>query len=268
MAEMTSRKPDIRLRPFIKTYFAGKDEKPPEVQRTVPNGEMGLFFYRTALVCYDGRGTYRSCLSGQSVRYQDIISHEGIDVVGVQFTSLGARMFLHAPLYCFYDDVIALQELPGEGWQELEERVMTAATHEECWQVFDTFFLKELPHSTAETENIRRLQRAIAYGQRHVADARIDDVALSACLSTRQLNRVFADIIGMPPKEYLRLQRFHHTVRSLKVNREDTLTSIAWNNGYCDTSHITVDFRKICGYTPHELLEVSRNDSDTYGWRI
>ena len=77
MAQFVSRLPDPRLRPYVKVYFWGYDSHAPRVQRIVPNGEMGLCFYRSNPVIYDGVGRVNSCLAGQNIHYQDIISIDG-----------------------------------------------------------------------------------------------------------------------------------------------------------------------------------------------
>lgn len=74
-------------------YFWGRDANPPDVQRIVPNGEMGLWFYRGNKVEYVGRGEVQSCLSGQSVSFLDISSRGEIEIVGAHFTVLGACLF-------------------------------------------------------------------------------------------------------------------------------------------------------------------------------
>ena len=117
--------------------------------------------------------------------------------------------------------------------------------------------------------NIRRLHRAISYSRRQVNDASVDRLAEETCLCTRQFRRLFSDMVGLSPKDYLRIQRYHATLQDLKCNHDNAaLSEIAWRNGYYDLSHLNVDFRRISGYAPKSLLEISENDCDTVGWRI
>lgn len=122
----------------------------------------------------------------------------------------------------------------------------------------------------ADELNLRRLHRAISYGIGHLDTVRIGDVATEACLSERQLGRLFSSFVGLSPKDYLRLQRYHKTLADMKSCRADnvTLTEIAWRNGYYDLSYFSSDFRKISGYSPSRLLDISENDGDEVGWRI
>lgn len=248
-------------------YFYGRDTRPPLVQRIVPNGETGLCFYRGDKVSYGGVGEVGSCFAAQTMHYTDIKAHGGIEIVGAHFTVLGARMFLPAPLSEYTNQVLSVGDV---GLGELERQVMDAVTADECWVAMDHYFLHSLMRNDTDELNLRRLHRAISYGMSHLANVRIGDVASEACLSERQLGRLFASFVGLSPKDYLRLQRYHKTLADMKRSCLDdvTLTEIAWRNGYYDLSHFSSDFRKISGYSPSRLLEVSENDGDEVGWRI
>ncbi|MCQ2219198.1 MAG: helix-turn-helix domain-containing protein [Paludibacteraceae bacterium] len=271
MIQFLTRLPNDRLAPYIRMYFWAKDDNPPLVQRIVPNGEMGLCFYRSNSVTYLGLGERQSCLSGQFVHYQDIVSNGGIEIVGAHFTTLGAHLFFRMPLRELFGKTLSLSDVNDEGLVALEEKIMAASDCQGCWDLLDAFFLKRIVESAEDSLNIRRLQRAIAYGQRHLSDAHICDVASEACLSERHFSRLFADMVGLSPKDYLRLQRYHQTLHDLKnANRtaQESFTEIAWGNGYYDFSHLSSDFRKISGYSPTQLLKESANDDDLVGWRL
>ena len=269
MFRLTTRLPDTRLRAYIKMYFGSSDDNAPSVQRIVPNGEMGICFYRGNEVTYDGVGRIRSCLSGQSMSYQDIVSDGRIDIVGAHFTTLGAALFFNAPLHSLFGTSTPLTALGDDEVDRLEEQIMEAEDYELSFDLMDRFFLKRIGQKDVDVMNLRRLQRAIAYGQRHTAEAHIDDIASEACLSQRHFNRLFTETAGLSPKEYLRLQRYHKALADLKANKGcATMSEIAWRNGYCDLSHMSADFRKISGYTPSVLLEKSENENDDFGWRI
>lgn len=259
--------PDERLRPYIKMYFWGNDNQAPLVQRIVPNGEIGLCFYRSGKVLYDHVGDRRSCLAGQSTHYQDIISDGNIEITGVHFTTLGAHLVFHSPLNIFFGQTVAIDDLEDKGLSELEDQIMTASTYLDCWRVMDSFFLNRIMEADVNVLNFKRLQRAIAYCQHCFNTVHICDMAEQACLSERHFNRVFSEVTGMSPKEYLRLQRYHKTLKNIKSGT-DTISGIALKNGYCDFSHLAQDFKSISGYSPTELLKYSRNDNDEFGWRL
>ena len=147
MVTIKTRLPIPSLRPYVKMYFWGKDDEAPLVQRIVPNGEMGLCFYLNQPVIYDGIGERRSCLSGQSLHYLDIVSDGRIEIVGAHFTTLGAHVFFSSPLRHFFGQIVPLADLADPRLHRLEEDVMLASDYEICWDLMEAFFLERLCHS-------------------------------------------------------------------------------------------------------------------------
>lgn len=271
MIQFSTHLPDARLTPYIRMYFWGKDDTPPMAQRIVPNGEMGLCFYRGNSVVYDGFGNRNDCVSGQMLRYQDVLATGGIEIVGVHFTALGAHLFFRMTLNELFGQTISLDDLDDRELTTLRDQVMEASSHEACWRLMDGFFTHRMAEVESEALNFKRLQRAISYGMHHLSDVLVRDVASEACLSERHFSRLFSEIVGLPPKDYLRLQRFRKTLGDLKQSMHtstETMTEVAWKNGYCDFSHLSSDFRKITGYSPRQLLELSTNNNDEVGWRL
>lgn len=268
MAQFVSRLPDSRLRPYVKVYFWGYDSHVPRVQRIVPNGEMGLCFYRSNPVIYDGVGSVDSCLAGQSLHYQDIISVDGrVEIVGAEFTTLGACLFFQTPLQEYFGKTVLLSDLQDRELANLEDGIMNAPDAYACFDLMDGFFLNRMANSKADAMNLRRLQRALAYGMSHTVNARIDEFAMEACLSPRHFSRLFSSMAGLTPKDYLRLQRYRTALHELR-KPGSTLTGTALDCGYYDHSHMTHEFKAISGYSPAQLVGLSESDSDTYGWRL
>lgn len=269
MIELENHLPDVRLRPYIKMYFWGRDATPPPSQRIVANGEMGLFFFRDGKTSLDGTRGMHACVMGQSVHYHDIVSHGGIEIVGVHFSVLGARIMLGRPLRDFFDATIELSDTDDSWLKELEKQVLQPLTHNQCWRLFDQYFLNRLAITDVEPLSIKRLRHVLAYGQQQDYQVRVDDLASEACLCARQFRRVFSDIVGIAPKDYLRVMRYHLAVRQLKRHHSTKpLYDIARSAGYYDMSHLTTDFLKISGCSPKDLLERSASDHDTFGWRL
>lgn len=270
-------------------YFGAADDTPPKVQRILPNGEIGLCFYRGNTTIYDGLGMVQSCVSGPLLRYQDIISEGRIDIAGVHLTTIGAHVLLSVPPSEIGSRTVRLCDLGDSGIRELESRIMSASGYGECFDAMDAYFLRRLFATDIDTLDMRRIQRALAYGQRHLAEAHIPELASEACLSPRHFSRIFTDMVGIVPKEYLRLRRFQSAMRGMKISAwssasdisgdetckerhmtlpPGTMTRIAWDNGYCDYAHLYSEFRKISGYSPRQLLSLSENTDDSYGWRM
>ncbi|MEA5138937.1 helix-turn-helix domain-containing protein [Arcicella rigui] len=78
----------------------------------------------------------------------------------------------------------------------------------------------------------------------------IDTVASQACVSTRQLERLFLQRLGLQPKFFARMTRFAKAW-TLKEKFPDTKwTTIAYQCGYFDQMHLIRDFKAFCGISP------------------
>ncbi|MEZ0470658.1 helix-turn-helix domain-containing protein [Luteimonas salinilitoris] len=73
-------------------------------------------------------------------------------------------------------------------------------------------------------------------------------------VSERHLRRVFREAVGVSPKAFAKLTRFH---RALTAAREDggaSWATIAAAAGYYDQAHLITEFHAIAGTTPRALL--------------
>ncbi|WP_299936736.1 AraC family transcriptional regulator [uncultured Pelagimonas sp.] len=80
----------------------------------------------------------------------------------------------------------------------------------------------------------------------------IHDLAAQLGLSERQLNRRFAAQVGLPPKLYASIIRFH---RALRLIRDLGLSAseAAYEAGYSDQAHLIRSFRRFGGFSPAHI---------------
>jgi methylphosphotriester-DNA--protein-cysteine methyltransferase len=66
---------------------------------------------------------------------------------------------------------------------------------------------------------------------------------------------IFEQSIGMSPKKYSRLKRFHHAITQLTSTT--VLTSLALDTGHYDQPHFIHDFKAFAGTHPRGFLQES-----------
>ena len=71
-------------------------------------------------------------------------------------------------------------------------------------------------------------------------------------LSPRQLQRRFAQTVGLSPKIYAQLVQFHRALRLIRDARLP-LSAAGFEAGYSDQSHMTRAFKRFGGFTPAHL---------------
>ena len=87
-----------------------------------------------------------------------------------------------------------------------------------------------------------------------MATANVNAVADDLGVSERHLRRVFVETVGLSPKTFARLARFHRALRAAREDARAGWATIAAAAGYYDQAHLIGDFRAIAGVTPRALL--------------
>ncbi len=84
---------------------------------------------------------------------------------------------------------------------------------------------------------------------------RVRSVARQLAISERHLRNLFERIVGISPRQYMRIDRVR-TV--LGMAQYDRLVVVAQRAGYYDQSHMTTDFRRLMGVPPGAFLTGTR----------
>jgi methylphosphotriester-DNA--protein-cysteine methyltransferase len=85
--------------------------------------------------------------------------------------------------------------------------------------------------------------------------ARVAEVAAAVGLSRRRFAEVFEREVGLTPKLYARLQRFHHVKQQIAtLGGPRSWATFAVECGYFDQSHMLRDFVEFSGITPPSYL--------------
>ena len=196
-----------------------------------------------------------------------------VNIFGVEFVFFCSRLFFKKE---FQDDYQTPEQLGDAEFIDVCRRVHEVSDMDERVKILDDFFLKRLAELPEEDVNLIRLQHvfdeivpvdgSVALPPIDRDDFSTSDLASAACLSQKQFTRVFNKYMGMNPKTYLRLLRFHRALRELQQADETTsLTDVAYRCGYYDLPHMTADFNDICGFAPSQLKDNHSGLTETFG---
>lgn len=83
----------------------------------------------------------------------------------------------------------------------------------------------------------------------------INTLADYACMSMRNLERIFINETGMSPKQLCCIARFNNALELKLSYPSMKWTSIAHQSGYFDQMHLIKDFKRFCGEAPSSLLK-------------
>ncbi len=78
----------------------------------------------------------------------------------------------------------------------------------------------------------------------------INELSVFSNLSIKQLERVFKFRIGLTPKKFARISRFHKAHMQISKKGLEDLISIALSSGYFDQAHFNREYKKLVGCNP------------------
>ncbi len=172
---------------------------------------------------------------------------------GVQFYPGQAFSLLGIPLNQFQNGSCFLEDLSID-WGPLKESMMASQTFAERVQSFEIWFLQQLTKLHSIPPHLSQLLLLMCKYPHYDS---IDVLAKQIGLSTRQLNRLFNKYVGISPKSFNRILRFHRAYQALKTRRPQDYTSFSLDLGYYDQSHFINDFRTVIGISPTQWIRES-----------
>lgn len=266
------------LRAYIRNYWilTYRTREPEGSLRIMTNGATSMMFFpgKDGIINWtDGKNHFRQenvgvMLNGPSLHNFTCHSQAGEHcVIGVEFHPAGVHAFFREPTGNFVDCHLRAEEL-GADFVVLEQQFALAKEPHEYTQMADAFFMNRLEQiGHANNINMQRMMKVFAHIEsHHPAQLTVANLAEEACVSPRQFGRIFTEYVGLTPKEYLRIYRFHAALLSLREHPDHTtLMQLAWDNGYYDIQHMNSDFKHICRHTPSSTMQLGEKLTETFG---
>jgi len=173
---------------------------------------------------------------------------------GIRFRPLGHQGVMALPLGAWQhvDDVIDAADV-------LSEKVLTGLRLDadkkqkfvdRCLSV-STILLDDWQFCESDA----RLLRYIEYTHQNIAEAvNLSDIQCADFgLSARQLRRLSVQQLGLSPRDFTKVLRFQHVLRSMQSEQDENI----WMSCYYDQPHFIRNFKSMSGVTPHRFRNLS-----------
>lgn len=263
MEEFWIIQPSPLLAPYIKNYWLLKTAcDSPSLARTVPCGMMNLIFHRgnRLLSIHDNQLHPRAFLSGQEKTFADLQYAGQINMISVVFRPVGVKAFFDLPMNKVNNLRVTAGDLEDKGLAELEQSLTNTEDDRLCILLIEQFLLKRL--SRLAEHNLKRIEATIGLINSGQTDVTL--LADTACLSTKQFQRIFSEYVGANPKEFSRTIRFQRALYRLETCPQIPFTTLAYECDYFDQSHMIKEFKTLSGYTPSEYIDTCPPHSDYF----
>ena len=95
----------------------------------------------------------------------------------------------------------------------------------------------------------------------------LEDAAAQAGISPFHFLRLFSDVLGVTPHQYLVRSRLRHAARRL-ADDDSPITDIAYDVGFGDLSNFVRTFHRAAGVSPLRFRQASRGDRKIFQERL
>ncbi|MCR6481472.1 AraC family transcriptional regulator [Amycolatopsis sp. OK19-0408] len=247
MFTLTRHAPAPELAEFVDYHWVLRWDlrgKPAHEQRVLPNLAVHVTFFPGA--------------SGVHGPGRDVFSHrlEGrVQGLGVRFRPGSFRAFLGRSVSDIADRAVPLTDVFGPTAIDAAESVRTAADDAQMVRAIDNLLIaKPVRLSPAA----RRAVEAVESIAHDPGITRVAQLCADTGLTTRAVQRLFAEHVGCPPKWAIRIYRLNDAAQRIATEGDPDYAGLAVRLGYSDQSHFIRDFRTVTGQSPAEYTRTAR----------
>ncbi len=176
----------------------------------------------------------------------------GAYTFGVRFFPGGAPFVHGQSLDLFTDRRVPMEDCWPVRWDELRLKMEETANFAERVQVMEHYLLQTtLRHSPTHHHADQDLLRNVLYRIfKEKGRLSVQDLALSEAVSERQLHRKVTEQVGISPKRFSEIVRFHQVLQGIHRGEFTDGAALAQAYGFYDQAHLIRQFRKFYGDTP------------------
>jgi AraC-like DNA-binding protein len=235
--------PPPRLADWVECLWWNRaaDEPPADQGRILPDGRIDLV-WTTALGVL---------VAGPQTRFLMRPFAPPFLAVGARFRPGAGAAVLGLPASELLDAHVALDAVDARLASLLEKRLALTRTPAETFTALGDVLARRCADLDPPDPLVRAVVSALARGRTSVSN-----LAHSAGISERQLQRRFRATVGYGPKKLQRVLRFQRVVIGLARDSGGgwNLAGQAARAGYSDQAHLTRESRELSGLTPAQLV--------------
>lgn len=249
--------PSPPLAPFVECLWTLHDEgkpEPSEPQRILPDGCVELILnFADPFQRYTSSGPHRQPLQflvGQMEHHLTIEPTGRVDLVGVRFRPAGAFPFVQSSLLSLTGRIEPLDSLSPRLRREMVERCSRLSPPARI-RTIEKILLRRIAASRNGDHSVQGAVQIILHSE---GRAPVSTLASKLGWSERQLERRFAERVGLPAKRLSRIIRFQSVFRAAERGTLRSGADLAAACGYYDQAHFIREFRQFAGESPSAFL--------------
>lgn len=168
-------------------------------------------------------------------------------VLGVKFHPGCFRPFARGPVSAFTDRTVPASEVFGPEVVERGREILARRETAELAALAEEFLLERLPEPDPVAAEVAGMVERISARPDLF---RVDQAAEALHTSTRTLQRLFAEYVGVSPKWVMRRARLQEAATRADAGDAVDWAALAAGLGYFDQAHLVRDFTATVGVPP------------------
>tara|TARA_R110000796_G_scaffold71409_5_gene162148 strand:+ start:16886 stop:17704 length:819 start_codon:yes stop_codon:yes gene_type:complete len=248
--------PDLEA--IVKCYWTLEvpSEMATEKQRIVPDGCIEMaFILGEDIKRLENEENWvlqpRAMVVGQITKSYFIQPTGYVNSFAVRFYPYGFASFIKTPVKELADKDTPLTMLFGESANELEQKIIHAASTEERIEIVESFLLNKLIETSTIDKIVKSTIDSLFITNGSIP---ISSILKGELSQRRNLERNFLKQVGISPKQLGKIIRLQTALRMILNKQPDSLTTIAYASEYYDQAHFIKDFKEFTGTNPKEYL--------------
>jgi AraC-like DNA-binding protein len=173
--------------------------------------------------------------------------------VAAMFRPGGARPFLRSPARDWVDAAVEVAEHWGADGAAVVAATRSASGPAEAVEPARVGLLQRFLAERAPTDVPFDTRNAVAIAELISRDrrlCRVEDLVSRSGIETRSLQRLFADQVGLSPKQVIRRYRLLEAAEAVAHGTPVVWADVASQLGFSDQAHLTRDFTAAFGVSP------------------
>lgn len=246
--------PSFPLSSYVYMIWHWQDYSPAHTkERILPTGLMELTFnlsdrdFSIQLTGSESLTYSGAILVGCQSKYFLIDTSEPTTILSVLFKPGGALRFFGASTKELHNHILSLSDVWSLTADSLYDRLLACRCVAQRFHILEEVLLARL---NAQYERHYAVDVALSVMTTYSQPYTIAELEQEVALSPTRFIQVFREDIGLTPKVYSRLQRFHRVLDVIASGQAIDWADLAVRCGYYDQSHLINEFQIFAGITP------------------
>ncbi|PWJ57386.1 helix-turn-helix protein [Dyadobacter jejuensis] len=230
----------------------------PQRQRIIPDGCIEMaFILGDDIKRYTSQDAYllqpRAMVLGQTIKPFYIEPTGYVNTFAIRFHPYGFANLVPMPIKNLANKETPLSELfEKQTAVSIENEIIKANSSSERIEIIEKFLFDRLHDKSTIDKIVKTTIDALLLTN---GSASIGTILKDNLPKRRQLERNFANQIGVSPKQLGKVIRLQTALKMLLNQKSENLTNIAYESQYFDQSHFIKDFKAFTGISPKSFLD-------------